>query len=94
MIVEIEDLSIVLGLIRLRDKKRRILKPLKVFDHPHYDKIFDGNDISLIKTVETIEFNDKVQSIGLANFNLDGSYDVTIIGWGRTNVQDIMCNIV
>lgn len=61
----------------------------KIIIHPSFDIKKLTNDITILKTIETIIFSDFVQPIPLPTQNVptDDQMDVIISGWGRSTVS-------
>ena len=61
----------------------QILGVEKFITRDDYDTNTHENDIAILKLVETIEFNDVVQPVGLPDASTLEEYSVaTVIGWG------------
>ncbi|XP_052747527.1 chymotrypsin-2-like [Bicyclus anynana] len=51
--------------------------------HEKYNSGLITNDVSVVKVVTEIEFNDLVQPIALPDKNTEGGADLVLTGWGR-----------
>lgn len=61
----------------------------KIIIHPSFDMRKLTNDITILKTIETIIFSDFVKPISLPTQNVPagGQMDVILSGWGRSTVS-------
>ncbi|XP_052890036.1 chymotrypsin-2-like [Anopheles moucheti] len=85
--MEPADLNVYVGSVLLASGG--VYHPtMRIVNHPLYDPDTIENDISLIQTVEPIEFNEDTQPIGLPTTNLEAGTGATISGWGRSNTMD------
>lgn len=81
-------LAVALGAHHIQNDGRIYLLD-RIVNHPAYDAD-DGNgrnDISLLRTYETIQFNDFVQFIPLRRRFVNGGAVATVSGWGLTRVR-------
>lgn len=60
----------------------------RIVNHPAHDEILLRNDISLLRTIERIQFNEGVHAIPLKRqFVKEGAVS-TVSGWGRIQVRE------
>lgn len=59
----------------------------RIVNHPAHDDRTKKNDISLLQTVEEIQFNDAVQLIPIGGGFVDGGEASTVSGWGNIRVR-------
>lgn len=53
----------------------------KHFSHPAFNSSISANDVGLVKTLTTIQFNDMTQPIELAGFRVRGGETALFSGW-------------
>lgn len=58
----------------------------RIVNHPAYDYILFRNDISLLRTIQRIQFNHGVRTISLRRQFVNEGVFSTVSGWGRIQV--------
>lgn len=80
------DLAVAVGAHRRKnDGKIYLLKA--IFNHPKYNKYTIHNDITLLQTIEKIEFNKFVRSIPLRRQIVNAGTAAIVSGWGTIQVR-------
>jgi len=59
----------------------------QIQSHPFYTPIVEWNDISLLKTENTIIFSPLVQPVSIGTTFIPGGVTATLTGWGYTSVS-------
>ncbi|KAJ2946648.1 hypothetical protein O0L34_g12705 [Tuta absoluta] len=62
----------------------------EIIVHENYDGQLIMNDVSLLRLTEDIQFNQKVQPIGLPGNNTAGGAALLLSGWGRTSYPGVL----
>ncbi|XP_013200191.1 trypsin-3 [Amyelois transitella] len=67
-------------------KNGTVIPIVEVTPHPEYDNPAFDKDVAVMKTAAPLEFNERVQAIGLPDLEepVDDSGLVLVSGWGRT----------
>ncbi|KAJ6225201.1 hypothetical protein RDWZM_003746 [Blomia tropicalis] len=60
----------------------------KVISHPSYNPLFTINDIALIQTNDTIQFNDRIDIVNLTDTYPQRGSTAILSGWGLTKYPD------
>lgn len=58
----------------------------RIVNHPAYDDILYRNDISLLRTIQKVQFNHGVRTISLRRQFVNEGAVSTVSGWGRVQV--------
>lgn len=85
---QVSRLAVALGAHHIQNDGRIYLLD-RIVNHPAYNAD-DGdgrNDLSLLRTFETIQFNNFVQVIQLSRRFVSGDTVATVSGWGLTRVR-------
>lgn len=84
------NVYIKVGSIFLTHYQGTLYNVSRILNHPRYNAQTTGNDISVIKTMRIIAFNDLVKTINLPTMNVVNGVAATISGWGRHDVSTVL----
>lgn len=72
----------------LAEPSGKIIKPLKFFPHPNFNRQTINNDIALLKLTEPVLFGNEIKPICLPNGKLPVLSSFSVVsGWGRTQAD-------
>lgn len=57
--------------------------------HPNFDENWMKNNIALIRTVKPIQFNDRVQPLGVGSVFVQQDQEAMVVGWARVSQLNI-----
>lgn len=82
-----DEAKVVVGTVDL-ERITNVYDVEKLIIHPDFDKVLKKNDIGLIKTQISIEFNENVQPIDINHEFISPNIENAITsGWGRITIQ-------
>lgn len=70
----------------------KIYRLNRIVNHPEFNESIHRADVSLLRTINTIQFNDVVQRIPLRRHFVDEDAVATVSGWGQTRVRRKLCS--
>lgn len=74
------------GSILINEASGVYVQPDRVICHPNYSNRTAANDIALVRTAITLQFNEKIKSIPIESTKkLDSDEKMTLTGWGLTS---------